>query len=117
MPWGGMTAFISVTNDGLVYKKNVSSTVHPDDFALSTVNRETYEQLKAIYDRDKVIDYEVMANMLGSPGFLREQYVREDDGMLISTFTWYNAAGDRISGIFYNWRLTGIIGLNFIEAE
>jgi hypothetical protein len=79
--------------------------------------RETYEQLKAIYDRDKVIPYEVMANMLGSPGFLREQWIGEDDGIVRSTFNWYNASGDRITGLFLDGRLTGIMGLNFIEAN
>jgi hypothetical protein len=117
MPWAGMTAYISVTTDGWVYKKNVSSTVHADDFALSTVTWENYEQLKAIYDRDKVIPYEVMANMLASPGFLREQYFREDDGKIVSTYSWYNADGDRISGIFFDGKLTGIIGLTYIAAE
>ncbi len=117
MPWTGMTGYISVTNDGRVYKKNVTANVHVDDFALSTVNRETYEQLKAIYDRDKVIPYEVMANMLGSPGFLREQWIGEDDDIVRSTFNWYNASGDRITGIFLDGRLTGIMGLNFIPAD
>jgi hypothetical protein len=117
MPWAGMTAYISVTTDGWVYKKNVTANTHADDFALATVMRETYEQLKAIYDRDKVIPYEVMANMLGSPGFLREQWIGEDDGIVRSTFNWYNASGDRITGLFLDGRLTGIMGLNFIEAN
>lgn len=117
MPWAGMTAYISVTTDGWVYKKNVTANTHADDFALATVTRETYEQLKAIYDRDKVIPYEVMANMLGSPGFLREQWIGEDDGIVRSTYNWYNASGDRITGIFLDGRLTGIMGLNFIEAN
>lgn len=117
MPWSGMTGYISVTTDGWVYKMNVTSNTHPDDFFLSTVTWDNYEKLKAIYDRDKVIPYEAMANMLGSPGFLREQYYREDDGMLVSTYSWYNAAGDRISGIFFNGRLTGIAGLAYIKTE
>jgi hypothetical protein len=117
MPWAGMTAYISVDTNGVVYKKNVTSNTHPDDVNLPSVNRAKYEELKAIYDRDKMIPYEVMANLLDSAGFLREQYVREDDGVLVSTFNWYNAAGDRIVGIFYDWKLTGMIGLNFIPAE
>jgi hypothetical protein len=117
MPWKGMTGYISVTNDGWVYKKNVSSTVHADDFALSTVNRENYEILKEIYNRDKMIPYEVMANLLESPGVLREQWIGEDDGIVRSTYTWYNAVGDRISGIFLDGKLTGAIGLNYIPAE
>lgn len=117
MPWAGMTAYISVTTDGWVYKKNVTSNTHPDDMNLTTVNRATYEELKAIYDRDKVIPYSVMANMLESPGFLREQWIGEDDGIVRSTYTWYNANGDRISGIFLDGRLTGVMGLNFIAAE
>lgn len=117
MPWEGMTGFISVTTEGWVYKKNVSSTAHPDDFALSTVTRETYEELKAIYDRDKVIPYAVMANILESPGFLREEFIGADDGKIRSTYNWYNAAGDRITGIFIDGKLTGMMGLNFITAE
>jgi hypothetical protein len=117
MPWAGMTAYISVTTDGWVYKKNVTSNTHPDDMNLTTVNRATYEELKAIYDRDKVIPYSVMANMLESPGFLREQWIGEEDGIVRSTYTWYNANGDRISGIFLDGRLTGAMGLNFIVAE
>ena len=117
MPWDGMTGFISVTTEGWVYKMNVSSNTHPTDFALATVNRTVYDELNAIFNRDKVIPYEVMANLLESPGFLREQYYREEDEMLVSTYSWYNAAGDRMTGIFFNGRLTGMMGLNFIPAE
>jgi len=116
MPWEGMTGYISVTTEGWVYKKNVTSNTHPTDFALATVNRANYEALKAIYDRDKVIPYSVMAATLESPGFLREQYLREEDSKIVSTYGWYNAAGDRMVGIFYDGMLTGIMGLNFIEA-
>lgn len=117
MPWKGMIGYISVTTDGLVYKKSVSSNTHPTDFALNTVTRATYEELDAIYKRDKVIPYSVMANMLQSPGFLYEQYFRPDDGKMISQYTWYNAAGDRMSGYFLDGLLTGMAGLNFIESE
>lgn len=115
MPWQGMTGYISVTTDGIVYKKNVTSNTHPIDYALGTVNRSMYEQLKAIYDRDKVIPYHIMSNMLESPGFLLDQYYREDDGKIVSTYSWYNAKGDRITGIFFDGLLTGMMGLNFIE--
>ncbi len=117
MPWAGMTGYISVTTDGIVYKKSVTSNTHPTDFALTTVNRAMYDELKAIYDKDKVIPYVVMANMLASPGFLYEQYFRPDDGKMISLYTWYNAKGDRISGYFLDGMLTGMMGLNFIEQE
>lgn len=117
LPWSGMTGYISVTQDGWVYKKNVTSNTHADDFILPTVTWDNYEKLKAIYDRDKAIPYEVMANMLESPGFLREQYYREEDGMLVSNYSWYNAAGDRISGIFFDGKLTGMAGLAYIAAE
>ncbi len=113
MPWSGMTAYISVTTDGWVYKKNVNSSAHPDDYALSTVTWDNYEALKAIYDRDKVIPYEVMANLLQSPGFLREEILREDDGTIKSTYYWYNADGEVISGIFIDGKLTGMAGLSF----
>ena len=117
MPWAEMTGFISVTTDGIVYKKSVSSNTHPTDYALTTVNRAMYEELDTIYKRDKVIPYDVMANMLGSPGFLYEQYFRPDDGKMISQYTWYNADRDRLSGYFIDGMLTGMAGLNFIEAE
>ena len=117
MPWAGMTAYISVTTDGWVYKKNVTSNTHADDFALSTVTWDNYEKLKAIYDRDKMIPYEVMANMLESPGFLREVYYREEDGKIVSNYSWCNADGDRIIGIFFDGKLTGIAGLAYIAAE
>ena len=117
MPWAGMTGYISVTTDGIVYKKSVTSNTHPTDFALTTVNRAMYDELKAIYDKDKVIPYVVMANMLASPGFLYEQYFRPDDGKMISLYTWYNAKGDRMSGYFLDGMLTGMMGLNFIEQE
>jgi len=117
MPWKGMTGYISVTTAGVVYKKSVTSNSHPTDFALTTVSRATYEELDAIYKRDKVIPYSIMANMLQSPGFLYEQYFRPDDGKMISHYTWYNTAGDRISGHFLDGLLTGMAGLNFIEKE
>jgi hypothetical protein len=117
MPWKGMTGFISVTNEGVVYKKNVSSNTRPTDYDLDTVNRAMYEQLNGIYKSDKVIPYNVMANMLQSPGFLLDQYYREDDGKMVSTYSWYNAKGDRITGIFFDGLLTGMMGLNFIESD
>lgn len=117
MPWEGMIGYISVTTDGVVYKKSVSSFTHPTDFVLETVTWDMYEELNAIYDRDYVIPYSVMANMLQSPGFLFEQYFRPDDGKLISIYTWYNADGDRISGHFFDGLLTGMAGLSYIEAE
>jgi hypothetical protein len=115
MPWSGMTAYISVTVDGVVYKKNVTSGKYPDDYALPTVNNENYEILKGIYDRDKVIPYEVMANLLQSPGFIREQWLREDDGKIVSTYFWHSADGYVISGIFYDGLLTGMAGLSYYQ--
>jgi hypothetical protein len=117
MPWAKMTGYISVTTDGIVYKKSVTSNTHPTDYALSTVSRAMYEELDTIFKRDKVIPYSVMANMLGSPGFLYEQYFRPDDGKMISQYTWYNADRDRLSGYFIDGMLTGMMGLNFIEGE
>lgn len=115
MPWSGMTAYISVTVDGVVYKKNVTSGKYPDDYALPTVNNENYEILKGIYDRDKVIPYEVMANLLQSPGFIREQWLREDDGKIVSTYFWHSADGYVLSGIFYDGLLTGMAGLSYYQ--
>ncbi len=117
MPWAKMTGYISVTTDGVVYKKNVTSNTHPIDYALDTVNRAMYEQLNEVYNRDKVIPYNIMANLLQSPGFLLDQYYREDDGKIVSTYSWYNAKGDRITGIFFDGLLTGMTGLNFLESD
>ena len=117
LPWDGMTALISVTEEGWVYRMRVTADAHPNDFALATVNRENYDELKAIYDRDKAIPYAVMANMLESPGFLRETFIGEDDGIIREIFNWYNADGDRISGTFLDGVLTGAIGLNYIEGN
>jgi len=113
MPWSGMTGYISVTTDGWVHRKNVTGSKHPDDYALATVNWDNYEALKEIYNRDQVIPYETMADLLQSPGFLREEILREDDGKIKSTYYWYNADGEVISGIFYDGLLTGMAGLSY----
>jgi hypothetical protein len=41
MPWKGMTGFISVTTDGVVYKNIVTPSIYPEYFAHETVNRST----------------------------------------------------------------------------
>jgi hypothetical protein len=110
----GMRAFVSVTTDGVVYGKNISSGTYPSDFNLDTVNKSTYDQLDAIYKRDQVIPYSVMAGMLGHPGFLREARIRVEDNMLIEDYQWYNANGDQMVGSFYKGQLTGMAGLAFI---
>lgn len=112
-----MKAFIGVTTDGFVYKKSITPNTSPSDFTLDTVTQATYEELDAIYKQDKVIPYAVMADILGSPGFLREQYERQDDGKIVATYTWYHANGDKISGIFYDDMLTGMAGLVFVPKE
>jgi hypothetical protein len=111
-----LLAYISVTTDGVVYKKAVTANSNLTGHGLTSVNRENYEALKAIYNRDKVIPYVVMANLLESPGFLREEYIRQDDGKVINTYNWYSHKGDKIVGIFYDGLLTGVMGLNFIET-
>jgi hypothetical protein len=113
----GMKGYISVTTDGTVYKKSISSNTYPDDFTLSTVTRANYEKLDAIYKKDYVIPYNLMANLLESPGFLREQYHRPDDDKIVEMYEWYSPNGDRMSGAFYNGLLTGMAGLVFIPAE
>ncbi len=112
-----MLAWISVTTDGIVYKKGISANTHPSDFQLNSVNQATYDQLNAIYKRDQVIPYAVMANTIGHPGFLLEAYIRADDNMLVETIQWFNANGDRLSGAFYNGKLTGMAGLAFIPKQ
>ncbi len=115
MPWDGMIGYISVTTEGVVYKKSINANYYPNDYALDTVNQDTYDQLNAIYNRDKVIPYAVMANLLGSPGFLIEQRHREDDNVLISQYIWLDGKGGRISGYFLNGKLTGMAGLVYIQ--
>lgn len=115
MPWKGMTGYISVTTEGVVYKKSVTPSIYPDDYALSTLSRATYDELNAIYNRDKVIPYAVMANMLGSPGFLYEQYYRPDHNTMVSFYTWLSGNRERMSGFFYNGKLTGMAGLVYLE--
>ncbi len=113
----GMKGYISVTTEGIVYKKSLTPTAYPDDYALATVNQQIYAELDAIYKRDYVIPYAVMANMLESPGLLREQYHRPDDDTMVAIYEWLAANGDRISGAFYNGKLTGMAGLAYIPAE
>jgi hypothetical protein len=111
-----MTAYISVDTSGLVYKKSITPNTYPSDFQLSTVTDKTYKELDAIYKRDKVIPYEVMANMLQHPGYLSEMVLRED-GTMTTSYQWFNARGDRITGYFIDGKLTGIAGLAFIPKE
>ena len=112
-----MLAWISVTTDGVVYKKSISANTRPSDFQLNSVNQATFDQLDAIYKRDKVIPYAVMANTIGHPGFLLEAYIRADDNVLVETIQWFNVNGDRLSGAFYNGKLTGMAGLAFIPKQ
>lgn len=115
MPWDGMIGYISVTTEGVVYKKSINPNYYPNDYVLDTVNQDTYDQLNAIYNRDKVIPYAVMANLLESPGFLIEQRHRVEDNMLISQYIWLDGKGGRISGYFLNGNLTGMAGLAYIQ--
>jgi len=108
-----MRAFISTTTDGVVYSKNISPSTYPEDFQLATVNKSTYEQLNDIYKRDQAVPYAVMANLIGHPGFMSQQVLRED-GRVETNYNWYAANGDRIIGIFFNGVITGIAGLAYI---
>ena len=109
-----MRAFFYVTTEGVVYDKFISSGTRPSDFALDTVNKSTYNKLDAIYKRDQMIPYNVMASMLGHPGFLREAKIRLEDNKLIEDYQWYNANGDQMYGAFFDGKLTGMAGLAFI---
>jgi hypothetical protein len=111
-----MRAFISVTTDGVVYSKSISPNTYPADFQLDTVKKATYDQLDTIYKRDKAVPYNVLANMLGHPGFMSQQVLRED-GRLETNYNWYAANGDRIAGIFFDGVITGIAGLAYIPKQ
>jgi hypothetical protein len=111
-----MVIYIGVTTDDIVYKKSISPTTRPSDYALASVTRQAYEELDSIYKRDKAIPYAVMAELLKSPGFLREAILQQD-GKLKTVYEWYAPNGDRISGIFFEGLLTGMAGLAYIPAE
>ena len=111
----GMKAFVGVLTNGLVYKKSITSNMYPKDFKLDTVTKDNYTKLDAIYKKDKAIPYAVMANMLKSPGFVREAYFA--DGKMKVQYEWYAANGDRISGFFLDDVLTGMAGLVYIPKE
>lgn len=111
-----MMAWISVATDGVVYKKAISVNTFPSDYRLAMVTQATYKQLDAIYKRDQAVPYDVMANLLGSPGFLSEQTLRED-GRIEIHYSWYAANGDRIIGIFFDGVITGIAGLAYIPKQ
>jgi hypothetical protein len=111
----GMKAYISVLTNGSVYKKSITPDAYPKDFKLDTVTKENYNKLDAIYNKEKAIAYAVMANMLKSPGFVREAYFA--DGKMKVQYEWYAANGDRISGFFLDDFLTGMAGLAYIPKE
>ena len=112
----GMKVYIGVLTNGLVYKKSIApASARPKDYKLDTVTKANYDKLDAIYKKDKVILYADMANLLKSPGFLRESYFADD--VIKSTYEWYAPNGDRMSGFFLNGRLTGMAGLAYIPAE
>jgi len=110
----GMRAFISVLTNGQVYKKSISGS-YPKDFKLETVTKANYDKLNAVFKKESVINYVDMANLLKSPGFLRESYFADEKTK--SLYEWYAPNGDRISGFFLDGRLTGMAGLVYIPAE
>ncbi len=111
-----MIAWISVTIDGVVYKKSISANTRPLDYKLATVTRENYNKLDAIYKENLSIHYNVMANLLKSPGFLSEHILRED-GRTQKTYSWWGPNGEKIGGIFYDDVLTGYATLMFLPPE
>jgi hypothetical protein len=111
-----MMAWISVTTDGVVYKKAISANTRPLDYKLTTVTRENYNKLDAIYKENLSIHYNVMANLLKSPGFLSENVLRED-GRMQKTYSWWGPNGEKIGGIFYDDVLTGYATLMFLPPE
>ncbi len=111
-----MKVYIGVLTDGVVYKKSIMPVdVYSKDFKLDTVTRANYEKLDAAFKKDKVIYYADMANLLKSPGFIREAY--EADGVIKTRYEWYAPNGDKMSGFFLDGALTGMAGLVFIPAE
>ncbi|MHC1785250.1 MAG: hypothetical protein AB9891_21310 [Anaerolineaceae bacterium] len=111
-----MKAWISVTTDGVVYKKTISVNTRPLDYKLPTVTRENYNKLDAIYKENLSIHYNVMANLLKSPGFLSEQILRED-GRMEKTVSWWGPNGEKIGGIFFDDVLTGYATLMYLPPE
>jgi hypothetical protein len=112
----GMKAYVSVLTDGTVYRKSIAPAgTYPKDYKLNTVTEENYKKLDAIYKKDKKIPYNVMANLLESPGFIRESYFADDK--LKTQYEWYAPNGDRIGGFFLDGMLTGMAGLVYIPKE
>ncbi len=113
----GMTMYFYVATDGIVYRKSITANKFPKDYQLTKVTRANYEILDGIYKKDYVIPYPVMANLLNSPGFLRESYYRPDDQKLIALYEWYSTDNYVMSGYFLNGRLTGMAGLVYRPLE
>jgi hypothetical protein len=92
-----MKAYIGVLTNGLVYKKSIMpASAYPKDYKLDTVTKANYDKLDAIFKKDKVILYADMANLLKSPGFLRESIIADD--VIKSSYEWYAPNGDRMTG-------------------
>ena len=104
--------YISVITDGTVYKKSISPQFVPPDYELDTVNKANYQKLEDMYAKMLAIQYADMANLLESPGFLREAYLA--DGKIKEQFEWYAPNGDHIGGFFIDGKLTGIAGLIYM---
>lgn len=112
----GMKAYVGVLTDGKVYKKLISpADAFPKDFKLTTVTKENYKILDDQFKKNKSIPYADMANLLKSPGFIRESYISE--GRYKVMYEWYAPNGDRMSGFFIDGYLTGMAGLAFIPKE
>ncbi len=105
--------YIGVLTDGTVYKKSISPQFVPQDFQLDTVNKTNYQKLDDMYAKTLAIAYVDMANLLKSPGFLREAYTA--DGKIKEQYEWYAPNGDHIGGFFIDGKLTGIAGLVYIQ--
>jgi hypothetical protein len=111
----GMKVYVGVLTNGVVYKKSITPGAYPKDYKLNTVTKENYKKLDAIYKKDQKIPYSVMANLLKSPGFIRESYYA--DGKIKTQYEWYASNGDRIGGFFIEDMLTGMAGLVYIPKE
>lgn len=112
----GMKAYVGVLTNDVVYKKLISpADAYPKDFKLATVTKENYQILDSQFKKNKSIPYADMANLLKSPGFIRESYISE--GKYKATYEWYAANGDRMSGFFIDGSLTGMAGLAFIPKS
>jgi len=109
----GVKGFVSVITTGEVYKTSISGIPTSMDIM---VNNDLYQQMTDLYNQDKKLPYETVANLLGSPG-LRIWHQLRDDNTMREDYIWYNAKGDYISGSFIDGAIRGFGGFAYVVKQ